>query len=339
MGRDEPGSYHPRRWSPPTYSVNDQGKVVGGYLPTGPHNWGRWGEDDRCGTLNTITPDLVVRAAGLVSRGRTFSLALPISGDAPRWWGRRAPLHYFTMTGSDAVTGLPHSGTEPGVTFTDDYLDMALQASTQWDGFAHWSVQDCLYNGFWAGSITSAGSHDLEVSAWKDKIVGRGVLLDVARFSGVDPLPPGTAITAEVLDATAKQQDVTVGTGDIVLVRTGHLAHWYELTSDDERSRWGGHAPGLSRSTVSWLHELDIAALASDTQGVEVAPNEEPIVRPHPLHQAALIDLGLPLGELWWLEDLARDCAEDGAYEFLLVAPPLNLPGAVGSVLNPQALK
>jgi kynurenine formamidase len=320
MGRDEPGSYHPRRWSPPTYSVNDQGKVVGGYLPTGPHNWGRWGEDDRCGTLNTITPELVVRAAGLVTQGKTFSLALPISGDAPRWWGRRAPLHYFTMTGSDAITGLPHSGTESGVTFTDDYLDMALQASTQWDGLAHWSVQDCLYNGFWAGNITSAGSNDLEVSAWKDKIVGRGVLLDVARFMDVDRLRPGTAITAEMLDATAEQQNVAVEAGDIVLVRTGH-------------------APGLSRSTVPWLHEHDIAALASDTQGVEVAPNEEPVVRPHPLHQAALIDLGLPLGELWWLEELSQDCAGDGVYEFLLVAPPLNIPGAVGSVLNPQALK
>ena len=343
MGRDEAGSYHPRKWTPPSYTVDDDGKVVGGYIPDGPNNWGRWGVHDKRGTTNLITPEIVAGAAQRVSKGVVFSLALAIDGNSPRWAGRPAPKHYFSMTGADGIAGLPYSAVEPGVAFADDYIDMALQASTQWDGFAHWSYQDSLYNGYWAGSITAAGSAALEISALKEAFVGRGVLLDVGRHIGRhvgdDVAPPSTAITPALLDEVVRSQGVEVRSGDIVIVRTGHLGRWYTLDTDADRQGWHSRQPGLSRSAVSWLHDRDIAALAIDNSGVEVVPHEDPVGAPHPIHRAALIDLGLPLGELWWLDDLAADCAADGVFECLLSAPPLNIPGAIGSVLNPIAIK
>ncbi|MER6975671.1 cyclase family protein [Streptomyces carpinensis] len=268
-----------------------------------------------------------------------MSLALPIADDAPRWAGRRAPFHYFTMTGSDAVAGMPYWDIEPGVTFTDDYMDMALQCSTQWDGLGHWAYNDVLYNGYWVGNITSAGSRDLDVAAMKESFVGRGVLVDMPGHLGVDAVAPSTPITAEMVDAALEAQGVEVRSGDMVLVRTGHLGRWYGLTDDAARKEWFTAVPGMSRDIVEWAHTHNIAALAIDTMGVEVVPNEQPADRPHPVHHAALVDLGLTLGELWWLEDLAQECAGDGRYEFLLSAPPLNIPGAIGSVLNPIAIK
>src|SRR4051794_28187875 len=128
MAGKEAGTYRSRRRTPLDYTVDDQGKIVGGYNPTGPNNWGRWGADDRRGTANLITPAVVRDGARLVTRGKVISLSLPINDKAPRWAGRPAPKHYFTMTGSDGVVGLPQSTVGPGVTYTDDYIDMALQS-------------------------------------------------------------------------------------------------------------------------------------------------------------------------------------------------------------------
>lgn len=340
MGRNQPGHYHPKRWTPPSYTVDDDGKIVNGYRPTGPNNWGRWGDTDHIGTLNFLNPQALVAAARLITQGKVLSLSLPIDANGPRWEGRRPPQHYFSMTGSDGIAGLPHSAVEPGVTFTDDYIDMALQCSTQWDGLAHWAFQDSLYNGFWAGNITSAGSADLEMSELKASFVGRGVLVDVAAHQDVPYLPPGTAITSDMLDATLAAEGIELVSGDMLLIRTGHLGRWYEGDLDDaQRAEWSAAVPGLSRTAIPWLADHELAAVAIDTMGVEVVPNEVPVERPHPIHCAALIDLGLTLGELWWLDDLAKDCARDGQYAFLLCAPPLNIPGAVGSVLNPIVIK
>jgi kynurenine formamidase len=340
MGRDGAGTYHPKRWTPPTYTVDDDGKIVGGYTPTGPNNWGRWGNDDKRGTANLIDAEAIRYASSLVQSGQVISLALPIDEAGPRWPGRPAPKHYFSMTGSDGITGLPYSGLVPGVTYTDDYLDMPLQGSSQWDGLAHWAYQDSLYNGYWAGNIgASTGSPDLDIAALKNSFVGRGVLIDVARHLGVEYVEPGMPITAEMVDEIAAAQGVEFRTGDILLIRTGYLKPWYSLADENAQRAFFAKVPGLSRDMIPWFKSHDIAAVAADTVSVEVMPNEEPIDRPQPIHHAALIDLGLTLGEFWWLDDLGDACAEDGRYEFLLSAPPLNIPGAVGSMINPMAIK
>ncbi|MBW8794495.1 MAG: cyclase family protein [Streptomyces sp.] len=171
---------------------------------------------------------------------------------------------------------------------------------------------------------------------------GRGVLLDVGRAvgDGRGELPDGFPILEEHLRDTVEAQGATssVRRGDIVLVRTGQLGRVRRLGT------WGaygaGDAPGLSFTTLGWLHRTEIAAVATDTWGVEVRPYEfaEPVPSP-PLHRIAVSHMGLPLGETWDLEALAADCAADGVFEFLLVAAPLPVTGAAGAPVNPIAVK
>ena len=148
-------------------------------------------------------------------------------------------------------------------------------------------------------------------------------------------LPDGFAITEEHLEQTAAAHGVTVGRGDIVVVRTGRLTRV-------GREGWGdyagGPAPGLSFTTAGWLHRTEIAAIATDTWGFEVRPNEFDDAF-QPLHQVVIPNMGLLIGEMWDLDALAADCAEDGVYEFFLSAAPLPITGAVGSPVNPLAVK
>lgn len=175
----------------------------------------------------------------------------------------------------------------------------------------------------------------------KDAFTGRGVLLDVGRAVGdaLGELPDGFPILEEHLRATIEAQGATssVRRGDIVLVRTGQLGRVRRL------GEWGGYAagdaPGLSFTTLGWLHRTEIAAIASDTWGLEVRPHEFAQPAMSPLHQIAIPNMGLPLGEMWDLEELAEACAADGVHEFLLVAAPLPVTGAVGAPVNPIAVK
>ena len=338
MGRREAYGTYAASWTPPSYTVDDRGKVVGGYHPPGRHNWGRWGEDDRRGTANLIGPEQLRNAAALVRRGRAFSLSHPVDATSPRFQGRPAPKHYFMMTGSDAVVGSPVNAGFEGFVWNDDCIDMALQSSTQWDGLAHVQVDDTLYNGFWAGSITAAGgSPAVGIGALNESFSGRGILLDVARSEGVERLEPGQVITPAMLERAVEAAGLAIEVGDIVLIRTGHVTQWASLVTEEEKNGFVFAAPGIGMAAADWLAERDVAAVVSDTTGLEVAPSEGDVQSP--VHRFFLVDLGLTIGELWNLEELAEDCAQDGAYAFLLVAPPLYLPRAVGSPLNPTAIK
>lgn len=339
MGRSRFGTYE-AAWKPPTYTVDGRGKVVGGYQPPGINNWGRWGEDDRLGTLNLMTADRIRHAATLPKKGKVFSLALPLDDTAPCWPARPRTCHYVIQPGSDVVTGTPMSLIKPGYNWTDDIIQMATQGSTHWDGHAHQPAEDSFYNGFWVGSMTGmAGSEVLGIGNWRTTCTGRGVLLDLARHEGVDRLAPGTAYGADELDAVCEAQRVEVLPGDIILIRTGAMGHWWTLETPEQQLNWFYEGwGGIGRSAVEWLHRHDVAAGASDTVGFEVYPHEEPDVN-YPLHPRLLVDLGFPIGEMWELEALAEDCAADRVYEFLLIAPPLFLPKAGGSPLNPIAIK
>ena len=315
-------------WTPPRYTVDERGKVVGA-RPGEPNNWGRWGDDDQRGTANLLTPERVARAAALVRRGERFPLGVPF-GHGPISAYRSPPLHLFGVTAGDGVlTGAP-------VQASDDYMVMALQAATQLDGLAHVGADHVLYNGFWVGLVTATtGARRLGIHHLGEGIVGRGVLLDVAGHVGVDALEPGFAIGPDLLDATAAAQRVDVGAGDVLLVRTGHLGRWY---AGDKEKVGKGSEPGLSVDTVGWLHEHDVAMVAADNVAVEVNP-AEPGRRWIDFHIAALRDLGLLLGELFDLDALAADCAADGVYEGLFVAMPLPVVNGVGSPLNPVLIK
>lgn len=317
-------------WRPPEYTVDGEGKVEG--ARAGEHNnWGRWGETDQRGTANLLTPERVAAAAALARTGKRFSLGLPIGGPATPGY-RAEPLHLFESTTGDKVLG------EQGLQYSDDYIVMNLQATTQIDGLSHFGAGGRLYNGYWAGVVTShSGAKRLGVHNVADGIVGRGVLLDVARNHGGERLPAGFVIGPDELDATVAAQGVEVGAGDVLMVRTGWLGWWLDQAAGGERPGYGD-LPGVSPRCVPWLAERDVAFLATDTLAVEVVPPEEGLP-PMALHVGALRDLGLFLGELFDLDELAADCAADGVYECFIVAAPLPVVNGVGSPLNPIAIK
>jgi kynurenine formamidase len=302
-------------------------------------NWGRWGADDELGALNHVGSEEVVAAARLVRQGKVISLTLPYDLHGPQSGSFRAnPLNVMTATGTDYMMGaqnvLPAGfGDAKGFGFSDDVLLIPNQAGTQWDALAHIFWRGRMYNGYPAAAVTANGAQRCGIEKHSQTFVMRGVLLDVARHHGLDALEPGYAVTADDLDRTAASQGVEVRKGDCVIVRTGML--------EARRGRWddynGGPAPGLSLHTAPWLYEHDVAAIATDTWGCEVRPNEIELFQP--LHIVALVHMGIPFGEIWDLQAIGNDCAEDGVYEFLLSAPPLPITGAAGSPLNALAVK
>ncbi|MFN8643789.1 MAG: cyclase family protein [Candidatus Binatia bacterium] len=295
-------------------------------------NWGRWGADDERGTLNFITPEVVKRAAGLVRRGQVFSLGLPFGAEGPQigQGGRINPLHYMTAVDQKLPGDYPD-----GFRFADDVLVLPLQCATQWDSLAHVHYDGHLYNGFPIATTSAAGAARNGIDKVGAGVVSRGVLLDVARFKGVPRLTPGTAISPADLEATERAQGVRVERGDVLLVRTGHLS---VFTADGDRVGYMRMMPGLGVACAEWLHAREVAAVASDTNSVEVIPFEDPKT-PLPLHLLCLRDIGLTLGEMFVLDALADDCATDGVWEFLFTAPPLRVSGGIGSPLNPLAIK
>lgn len=298
-------------------------------------NWGRWGDDDELGTLNHISPEKVVESAGLVRRGKVFSLQLPLDGNGPQTgaFGRVNPIHQMVATGTDHAEGTQDWPMGWGV--ADDTLFLFLQGGTQWDALAHIFHDGLMYNGYDARLVSSTGADKNGIENQKT-VVSRGVLLDIPRARGVEHLEPGDAITGEDLDAACEHHGVEVGTGDMVLIRTGDMARRRELPGWDGFS--AGDSPGLSLLSAPWLADREVAAIATDTWGAEVRPNEiEGSFQP--LHLVMIVAMGLFVGEIWYLDELAADCAEDGVYEFQLVAPPLVITRAVGSPLNPQAIK
>ncbi len=303
--------------------------------------WGRWGPDDELGALNLVTAEIVRAAAQEVRTGKVISLTLPYDQAGPQPGGlRQNPTLMATATGTDHISGkqlellaMAGAPTTTRFGFADDTVIMPTQCGTQWDALSHIFYDGKMWNGYGAGEHSSFGSRRNGIQQWTDRMVLRGVLVDVARFRGVPALAPGYAITVDDLDGAVAAQGSTIRRGDALFVRTGQLG--------ERRGRWGdyagGDAPGLSLHTAPWLAKTEVVAIATDTWGVEVRPNE--IDEFQPLHLVALVHLGLAFGEMFDLDALAKDCAQDGRYTFLLSAAPLPLTGAVGSPVAASAIK
>jgi kynurenine formamidase len=305
-------------------------------------NWGRWGADDQLGTLNHIVESDVVAASRLVRTGRVFSLAIPLDEHGPQTggFGRFNPIHLMLRDGNAAATGTVvrdfYGGVDRWIRGTDDLLILPLQSGTQWDSLAHIVFENRIYNGYDATIVGSKGALRNDIANARDRVVGRGVLLDVARSRGLPWLEPGEQIHAEDLEECARSQGVHVGRGDIVLIRTGQIA---QCRADGTWGSYaGGPAPGLALDAAPWIFERELAAVAGDTWGLEVLPNQTADVF-QPLHIILIVRMGLLVGEIFDLEALAEDCASDGTYEFLFTAPPLPITGGVGSPVNPLAVK
>jgi len=292
-------------------------------------NWGRWGADDERGTLNLLTPERIAAAAALVRSGKVFDLGIPFDWDGPQD-GRVRPNPVRTMKETGTTQHYPGA-----FRYADDYVFMALQAASQWDAVAHVFYDEQLYNGFPSSSVSVNGAARCSVDRLSPGVVGRGVLLDVPRLRGERWLEAGEAITPDDLDQAVAAQQVDIFAGDILLVRTGWRRMFLEHR---DAGAFKAGEPGLSVRCADWLHEHEIAAIASDNFAVEVIPSEfEDEV--FPLHMILLRDMGMPLGEILDFEELAADCAQDGVYEFQFCAPPIKFARGVGSPINPLALK
>jgi kynurenine formamidase len=295
-------------------------------------NWGRWGAEDRIGTLNHITPARRLAAREEIRQGRAINLGLPISADGIQigMGGRINPVHLMSMTHID-LRDRPD-----GWFAADDFIFMPLQSVTQWDGLGHVGYDDRLYNDVPADSLTTAGgSLQLSITQVTEHgIAGRGVLLDIARLRGVDRMAAGEEITPEDLEAAEARQGVRVGPGDVLLVRTGWLRNF--TVDGDARAYWNGE-PGLTLECAEWLHAREVAAIASDNWAVEVqqADLTDFII---PFHCVTIRDMGLTLGEIFVLDELADACAEAGRWSFFFSAPALPVVGGVGSPIAPLAI-
>jgi hypothetical protein len=234
-------------------------------------NWGKWGADDELGVLNYITPEDIVNAARLVKKGKVFRLGLNLDENGPQrgiFGGRWNPMHQMLATGTDAVAG-KHDVT-PGLRYADDAINLPTQAATQWDALSHVFLVDKMWNGYPATLVDMRGAHKNSIDKFASKMVGRGVLLDVARFKGVACLPDGYGITIAELDATARAQGVSVKRADFVIIRTG------QMEDRLARGEWGGYAggdaPGLAFETVDWIHAKQIAGSAVTPGGSRCVP-------------------------------------------------------------------
>lgn len=282
----------------------------------GPSNWGRWGPEDQRGTLNLIEPQHVLAAARLIRRGVVVPLGAPLGPAGPIAPQRDRTWHTVRYR-HGPLTGV-----------AEDVLTLSSHAGTHIDALSHALMNRRMYNGF------SIDEHIASVGIARNAItnvpamVARGVLLDMAEFRGKDHLEIGEVIGPDDLDDCALHHGVSVGAGDVVLVRTG----WYRIFESD-RKLFDEGEPGLSYRAAKWFHDKGLVALGSDNCAVDVLPGE-PGVRPYGLHPRVINQQGGYLIEYLDLEELAAQ----RVYEFLFVASPLKITGAAGSPVNPVAI-
>ena len=293
-------------------------------------NWGRWGEADELGMLNHLEPAHRVAAAALVVEGLAISLAHDL-GTVPSAENPYPAEHHMLAAGDAREdAGIP------GYEASRDYVGSHVHGLgvTHIDALCHMFVRGQMYNGYPASDVKSNGALRNTVLSFKDGIVGRGVLLDVAASRGVDYLPPNTAITPDELEETEARQGVRVGTGDVLLIGAGRCAM---------RAEQGGALnpaegmAGLHADCLPWLREREISMLGSDgisdpMPGLGI-PNW-----PFPIHQIGITGMGLHLIDNMALGRLAAACRERSRWSFLFSMGSIRVPGGTGCPVNPIAL-
>jgi kynurenine formamidase len=282
-------------------------------------NWGRFGERDQLGTLNLITPEKRAAAARLVTKGRTVSAARSLP-TVPSPENPSPVQHHMIGTCTEGWGG--------------DWFGIAPHgfATSHIDALCHIFHEGKLYNGYPIERVTAHGALDLGIHELAQGVVSRGVLLDVPRARGVPYLEVGEPIFVDDLEKCERDAGLRVESGDVLLVRTGRWALREAKGPWDPRQG----AAGLDASCLPWLHARGVAALGCD--GVsDVLPSRVEGVQ-MPIHTVAIVALGLHLIDNLELEPLARACAEESRWEFLLTLAPLVLFRGTASPVNPIAL-
>jgi kynurenine formamidase len=307
--------------------------------------WGLFGETSDLGTLNLLTAERVLAAKELAREGRAISLDLGLSD--------------IQIPPSHQRSGLDHVLFGNGVCHRDDHLHLYTQAATHFDGFGHMRHHHHgFYNGAPDESVVSGERLGIDHIARRG-IIGRAVLVDIPRFLDAVGRPQldhreGEPFGIDLVEQVLEHQGVQRLPGDIILLRTGWLDHYFNTLSAEERRAMPGRlrSPGLiqAHETLAWLWDTRVSVIVSDNAGVECFPPvpTSPFNRDMPadagippglMHPTLIAIMGFVIGELWWLDELASDCALDGVYESLFVAKPLNLRGGVGSPANALAIK
>ena len=287
-------------------------------------NWGRWGDDDERGALNVLTPDMVRAAAAAVTTGKVYGLGIPIQASGVPLLDHRGAPRRLTLFNESDDGYFAFAGAPPGTGSQEDVLVLPSHTTSHMDALSHAYSEHRHYNGVAASEMkthTGAGRLGIEkVGAF----AARGVLLDLPGLHGVDWLEPGTIVTAADLAACAEREQVRIGAGDVVLVRTGYLEFWFANQPDV-----GWMQPGIGLEAAAWLADRDVVAVASDNAAVEAIPfdgNEYLAV-----HTELLVRRGIYLIEYLNLAELAADACYTG----LFAVGPLKITGATGSPVNP----
>jgi kynurenine formamidase len=304
-----------------------------------PRNWGRWGADDEVGALNFLTPDVIAAAASTVKQGKVFTLQVKMANpDGDPVWPSRAPAQRAMVMDASRYSSGKFKPSPGGQKYADDVLFFFPQGTTQYDALGHAWYGDKIWNGY-DETTTNGGLARASVLAIAERgVVGRGVLIDMARHRGKDTLDKGEWFGLDDLLACAKAQGVTIQKRDILVIRTGFIGSFYR----DKEAFFAKpfNEPGLAYSPelVQWFYDMEIPNLVTDTIANEVTI--DPVTGCWLiLHMALMRDMGVVLTEIAWLDDLAADCAADGQYEFLYTAAPLKIVQGAGAPVNPVVIK
>jgi len=281
----------------------------------------KWGAGDERGAGNHMKPQSVLNAARLIKTGELIELGHPLNSAMPLAAGRV----YDMQVKRTAVSNLANkrNGNEELIV-----AEMG-QVGTQFDGFAHQTVNNVHYNCFRTEDIeTRNGFTKLGIEK-VGMLMTRGVLIDVAGFKGVDMLGDTYEITVADLEGAIRKQNLTFQPGDAIIIHTGWGKLWYK-----DPVRYGKGNPGIGIKAAEFLIAKDPMLLGADTAPVEVNPNPDPLIS-LPIHQIALVIYGVHLLENLKLDELAAK----NVSEFAFVMQPLKLQGATGSTVAPAALR
>lgn len=333
-------------------------------------NWGEFGPDDQRGRMNWVDRTKVLQGVAEVKEGRTFVLSLPLDYPGGNLLNPRRHPPRLAATYRDGRQNFCYVGAQDNPlqtdVFCDDVVLLTLQYSTQWDSFAHVGglfdadgdgrPEPVFYNGFRAGEHVRPTEEKPGAEAWarfegtraealgieklaEHGVQGRGVMIDLHAHFGRERVAVGYDALMRILESDR----VVVERGDIVCLHTGFAELLLEMRREPTPEKLHHTCTGLDgrdEKLLQWVTDSGLAVLAADNYAIELIPEAPWKTTPHaflPLHQHCLFKNGIHLGELWYLTGLAGWLREKGRSRFLLTAPPLRLPGAVGSPATPVA--
>jgi kynurenine formamidase len=304
-----------------------------------PKNWGKWGPDDEVGSLNYLTPEQVLAGTREIKSGKTFTLQV-LMGDPngdPVWPGRVGAKRFNVMDRGHYLggNGVVFDG---AMEYADDVMTIYLQGSSQYDALGHVWYGDKIYNGYPAETTTGGLKKASILPIAERGVVGRGILIDIARYRGKEVLDKGETFDHNDLMAAAKAQGTEIRKRDIILIHTGFIGSFYSTPREEFYENF--LEPGLTYSPelVKWFQDMEIPNLVTDTIANEVTTDPVSGVV-LPLHSALMCNLGIAFTEILALDALAADCAADGQYTFLYTAAPLKVVEGTGAPVNPIVIK